>query len=202
MPERIPEYLKNILHDSYRNILDYPGSIAIKKFSHTSKIIRRINDDDLTRISELYQKCFKPDYFDTLLKYSKLFRNIFYVYEVDGIIVAYVAFYVHIRLEGLHPVLEATGFSGGVDPRFRGRGIFSLIYAEGLKELRNNTIQSVHACIRRDNTGSLDAHRKLGFEIVEENGKACGQDFYKLILKYQAGAPGKKILSSPIGNER
>jgi hypothetical protein len=39
MPERIPEYLKNILHDSYRNILDYPGSIAIKKFSHTSKII-------------------------------------------------------------------------------------------------------------------------------------------------------------------
>ncbi len=183
MTKNIIEYIRNFLHDSDRNIKDYSGSFAIRNFSHTSKIIRKIHDDDLTRISELYQKCFKPEYFDTLLRYSKLFRNVFYVYEIDGIIVAYVAFYVHIRFNGLCPVLEATGFSGGVDPQYRSRGIFSLIYREGLKELRNNTIQSVNACIRKDNTRSLYANRKLGFEIVEEDGKACGQDFYKLLLK-------------------
>ncbi len=186
MSEKKIEYIKNLLRDFYRDILDYSGSIAVKKFSHTSITIRRINDNDIPRISELYQKCFKPDYFDSLIKYSKLFRNIFYVYEVDEIIVAYVAFYVHIRFDGLHPVLEATGFSGGVDPQFRGKEIFSLIYAEGLKELRNNTVQSVKACIRRDNVRSLDAHRKLGFEIVEKNGKACGEGFYTLILRNQA----------------
>ena len=142
-----------------------------------------MNDNDFARISELYQQCFRPEYFNALSRYAKMFRNIFYVYEIDEIIVAYIVFYVHIKFDGLSPVLEATGFSGGVDPNFRSKGIFSLIYTEGLKELRNNNVQSVYACIRNNNAQSLDAHRKLGFDILEENGKKCGQGFYKLRLK-------------------
>jgi ribosomal protein S18 acetylase RimI-like enzyme len=183
MVKKIFLYSKTLFRDSYRNVLDYFGSIAIKNFSHSSKIIRRIRHEDLNRFSELYQNCFNPNYFTTLLRYSKIFRNIFYVYEIDEIIVAYISFYVHIRFDGLNPVLEATSFSGAVDPEFRGRGIFSLMCREGFKELHNNKVQAVYACIQKNNSHSLDLHRKLGFEIIEENGEKCGEDFYRLLLK-------------------
>lgn len=183
MVKKIILYGKTVFRDSYRTVLDYFGSIAIKNFSHSSKIIRRIRDEDVNRFSELYQKCFNPNYYTTSLRYSKIFRNIFYVYEIDEIIVAYLSFYVHLRFDGFNPVLEATSFSGAVDPEFRGKGIFSLLYKEGFKELHNNKVQAVYACIRRDNSPSLDLHRKLGFEIIEEKRGKCGEDFYRLFVK-------------------
>lgn len=183
MSKKIISYIANFYRDSYRDIIDYVGSIVVKNFTHTSKIIRRIRDDDLNRIFELDQKCFNRNFIHELSRYSKNFKNIFYVYEDDGIVVAYIVYYVHLRLNNFHPVLTATGFSGGVDPKFRSRGIFSLIYTESLKELQNNNVQSVYACIRKKNSASLEAHLKLGFHIIEENGKKCGQDFYRLLLK-------------------
>jgi L-amino acid N-acyltransferase YncA len=150
----------------------------VKNYSHSSKIIRRFKDDDLERILNLDESCTKINKY-SLLKYSKLFKNIFYVYEVNGTIVAYAGFYVHVTFVGFNRVQKATVFSVCVDKTMRGKGIFSTIYTECFKELKNNNVRSVYACIEENNTVSLSAHHKFGFKVIEKNSKSCGKNYHK-----------------------
>lgn len=168
----------------YRDMLDYSGSTEVKNYSHTSKIIRRFNDADLERILELHDTCFGNKKYDQIFKYSKLFRNIFYIFEVNGKIVAFIGFYVHKKFEGLHRVQKATGFSLCVDPSMRGKGTVLTILNESLKELRNNNVKVVNGCIDAHNKQSLAVHQKFGFKVVEKNNILCGPETYKIELKF------------------
>jgi len=167
----------------YRDMLDYSGSQEVKNYSHTSKIIRRFKDEDLEIILELHDTCFGNKKYDQIFKYSRLFRNIFYIYEVNGKIVAFIGFYIHQKFVGLHRVQKATGFSLCVDPSMRGKGTVLTILNESLKELRNNNVKIVNGCIDATNKQSLAVHQKFGFRIVEKNNKLCGPDTYKIELK-------------------
>jgi L-amino acid N-acyltransferase YncA len=167
----------------YRDLLDYSGSTEVKNYSHTSKIIRRFNEGDLERILELHDTCFGNKKYDQIIKYSRLFRNIFYIYEVNGKIVAFIGFYVHKKFVGLHRVWKATGFSLCIDPSMRGKGTVLTIINESLKELRNNDVKVVHGCIDANNQQSLAVHQKFGFKIIEKNNKLCGPETYKIELK-------------------
>ena len=167
----------------YREMLDYSGSTEVKNYSHTSTIIRRFNDGDLERILELHDICFGNKKYDQIFKYSKLFRNIFYIFEVNGKIVAFMGFYVHKKFEGLHRVQKATGFSLCIDPSMRGKGTVLTILNESLKELRNNNVKVVNGCIDATNKQSLAVHQKFGFRIVEKNNKLCGPETFKIELK-------------------
>jgi len=182
-----PKKIINSLIDScylyYRDILDNSGSDDVKKYSHTSKIIRRFNEGDLQRILELHDFCFGNKKYDQIIKYSKLFRNIFYIYEVNGRIVAFMGFYVHKKFAGLHRVQMATGFSLCIDPSMRGKGTVLTIINECLKELRNNNVKIVHGCIDAKNKHSLAVHQKFGFKIIEMNSSLCGPETYKIELK-------------------
>jgi L-amino acid N-acyltransferase YncA len=174
----IPDMVKKKSHILYRNILDFIGSRKVKTYSHTSKIIRRFNDDDLEKILNLDESCTTINKYK-ILKYSKLFRNIFYVYEANGSIVAYAGFYIHLKFEDLHCVQKATVFSVCVEKTMRGKGIFTTIYTECFKELKNNNVHSVYACIDVNNTASLSAHQKFGFRVIEKNSKGCGENYHK-----------------------
>jgi len=166
----------------YRNILDYSGSTEVKNYSHTSKIIRRFNDGDLERIIMLHDTCFGNKKYDQIIKYSELFRNIFYIVEMNGKIVAFMGFYVHKKFEGLHRVQKATAFSLCIDPSMRGKGTVLTIINESLKELKNNNVKVVNGCIDAHNKQSLAVHQRFGFRIVEKNNKLCGPDTYKIEL--------------------
>jgi cytochrome b subunit of formate dehydrogenase len=50
--------------------MDYSGSMDVKKYSHTSKKIRRFNEDDFERILELHDICFGNKKYDQITKYS------------------------------------------------------------------------------------------------------------------------------------
>jgi L-amino acid N-acyltransferase YncA len=167
----------------YRDILDTSGSKDVENYSHTSKIIRRFDDGDLERILELHDTCFGNKKYDQIFKYSRLFRNIFYVFEVNGKIVAFMGFYVHKKFSGLKRVQKATGFSLCVDPSMRGKGTVLTILNESLKELRNNNVKVVNGCIDATNNQSLAVHQKFGFKIIEKNNKLCGPETYKIELK-------------------
>lgn len=167
----------------YRNMWDYLGSRNVKKFTHTSKIIRRFNDGDLERVLELHATCFGDKKYDQIIKYSKLFRNIFYIFEVNGKIVAFMGFYVHKKFVDFLWVQKATGFTLCVDPSMRGKGTVLTIINESLKELKDNNVAVVNGCIDANNKHSLAVHEKFGFKIIEINSKLCGPETYKIELK-------------------
>jgi len=183
IPKKIISSLRVSYRQYHRDMLDYLGSTDVKKYSHTSKIIRRFNDGDLERIFELHDICFGNKKYDQIIKYSKLFRNIFYILEVNGKIVAIMGFYVHKKFAGLHRVQKATAFSLCIDPSMRGKGTVLTIINESLKELKNNNVKVVNGCIDANNKQSLVVHQKFGFKIVEKNSKRCGPETYKIELK-------------------
>lgn len=182
-PKKIISSLKESYDQHYRDMLDNIGSIEVKNYSHTSQIIRRFNDGDLERILELHDTCFGNKKYDQIIKYSKLFRNIFYIYEVNDKIVAFMGFYIHKKIVGLHWIQKATGFSLCIDPSMRGKGTVLTIINESLKELRNNNVNVVNGCIDANNKQSLAVHQKFGFKIIEKNNKLCGPETYKIELK-------------------
>jgi L-amino acid N-acyltransferase YncA len=168
----------------YRDFMDYSGSMDVKKYSHTSKKIRRFNEDDFERILELHDICFGNKKYDQITKYSRLFRNIFYIYEMNGKIVAFMGFYVHKNFAGLHRIRKATGFSLCIDPAMRGKGIVLTLLNESLKELKNNNVDIVQGCIDADNKQSLVVHQKFGFRIIGKNNPLCGPETYTIELKF------------------
>lgn len=150
----------------------------MREYSHTSAIIRRFKEGDLEKILNLDESCTKKNEYK-ILRYSDLFRNIFYVYEMNGSIVAYAGFYVHPKFEGFRCVQKATVFSVCVDKTMRGMGIFTTIYTECFKELKKNNVRSVYACIEVNNIASLSAHQKFGFTLIEKQGKTCGENYHR-----------------------
>jgi len=178
-------YPINLIHSFHRTIQDYLGSCKVKKYFHSSKKIRSFKDNDLVRILDLENECFGKKYYPQLIKYSKLFRNIFYVYEEDGIIVAYFGFYIHLKFDNFKLVQKATFFSGCVDEQKRDKGLFQTIYEECLSELKSNNVKAVYGCIRVNNAASLHVHQKLGFKIIDKKSKMCGGDnFYQYELQF------------------
>jgi len=181
-PKKIISSLIVSCRQYYRDMLDYSGSLDVKKYSHTSKIIRRFKDGDLERIFELHDICFGNKKYDQIIKYSRLFRNIFYVLEVNGKIVAIMGFYIHKKFDGLRRVQKATAFSLCIDPSMRGKGTVLTIINESLKELKNNNVKVVSGCIDAHNKQSLAVHQKFGFKIVDKNTRRCGPETYKIEL--------------------
>jgi L-amino acid N-acyltransferase YncA len=180
--KKIIPFLIGTYRKNYRDLLDYLGSREVKRYSHTSKIIRRFNDEDLERILELHEVCFGNKNYDQIIKYSKLFRNIFYVYEIDGKIVAFMGFYVHKKFVGLHWIRKATGFILCIDHSMRGKGTVLTVINESLKELKNNNVKVANGCIKVTNMQSLAVMQKFGYKIIERDSKLCGSESYEIEL--------------------
>ncbi len=187
----------NIYSSQKRNVRDFFGSLRVKKYSNSSKNIRTFKDDDLERVLEIHENGFGKYNNDQIIKYSKQFRNIFYVYEINGVIVGYLGFYVHLNCKGPHIIQKATAFSAAVCEKQRGKGIFTLLYRESLSELKRNGVQAVYAYVNVNNASSLSAHDKLGFKIVKRIRHYYGSDDgYKLELTLHPTFRGKFFSSS------
>ena len=176
--------LYNIYSSQKRNVRDFFGSLRVKKFSNSSKKIRTFKDGDLKRVLEIHENGFGKNKNNTqIIKYPKQFRNIFYVYEINGVIVGYLGFYVHLNCKGPHIIQKATAFSVAVCEKQRGKGIFTLLYQESLSELKKNGVQAVYAYVNVNNTSSLAVCDKVGFKIVKRIRHYYGsEDGYKLEL--------------------
>lgn len=184
LPKKILSYPKEKCLLFYRSLLDYMGSRSVRNYSHTSKIIRRFKDDDFERILELHSTCFGDRNRFQIMKYPHLFRNICYVHEVNGRIVAFMGFYLHIKFVGFKRIHKATAYSLCIDPSMRGKGTVLTVINESLKELKNNHVHSVEGCININNPQSLVVHQRFGFKIIEKNSKLCGEETYKIELVF------------------
>jgi ribosomal protein S18 acetylase RimI-like enzyme len=117
------------------------------------------------------------------MKYAKKFRNIFYVYEADNIIAGYLAYYVHIKREGMSICSVATAYSIAVEQDLRGRGICTIMYEESTAQLKRNGVKAIYAYINVKNIPSLATHKKLGFKVIKTIENLYGTDAgYKVEL--------------------
>jgi [ribosomal protein S18]-alanine N-acetyltransferase len=174
----------SLFHRFNRNISDYFGSLPVKKYSHSSNIIRRFKDSDLEKILEIFEDSFGNKNYNQIIKYSKLFKNTFYIYEINGAIVGYVGYYIHRKFDRYRFIQIATAFSGAVDRKMQNQGIFTTLYAESLLELENNNVQSIYAFVNVNNNPILSILKKLGFMVIMEVKNICGaDDCYKVELR-------------------
>lgn len=181
--EKMVIFPRYLYHRVIRGISDYLGSLPVKKYSHSSGIIRRFEDDDLGSVLEIYEKGFGNKNVKQIIQYSQLFRNSFYVYELDNVVVGYLGFYVHFGCNRFKCVQNATAFSGAVEGQAQGKGIFTTLYVESLSELKRNGVQAVYGFIDVNNERSLSIHKKLGYNIVQKVNKICGvEDCYMVEL--------------------
>ena len=179
--KKIINFPFNLVNRYYRVIQDYFGHFKVKKYTLSSKKIRIFKDDDLERVLDLSYSCFGKKYCPQVIKYSRLFRNIFYVYEENGIILAYFGFYVHVHIDNFRIIQTATFFLGCVDKKRRGEGIFTTAFEECLSELKNNNVKKVRACINVNNPVSLHVHQKFGFRINDKKNDICREDNIYLV---------------------
>jgi ribosomal protein S18 acetylase RimI-like enzyme len=165
-------------------VADYLGSLKTNCYRLSSEKIRTFREGDLDRVSELYLSCFNGKNLFQIAHYSRLFRNTFYLYEEQAVVIAYLAVYVHLKFKGLKLVQIARVYSGCVDEKQRGRGVYSALYTECLSELRKNDVRAIYACVRKNNLAALRVHQKMGFRILEKNdNKNCSSEFYQLELQ-------------------
>ena len=167
-----------------RQIRDGMGSIIASKFTNSSTEIRPIKDGDLEKILEVHKEAFGERVPTQVMRYSNKFKNIFYIYEVEGEIVGYIGYYIHLKRVGWKIVPLATAYSVAVAEKMRGRGISSIMYKESVHQLKRNGVRAIYAYVNEQNMASMAAHKKAGFEIIEEIKNLYGQDAgYKMELR-------------------
>ena len=167
-----------------QNISVYIGSLTTKNFVHSSKKIRTFKEGDLKRILEIYRSSFKNKNFDQIIKYSKLFKNIFYIYELDGIIIGYLGYYVYLKLIDLQIIRVATLYSIAVENAFQGMGFADLLLKESLREMQNNHISSITLYVDIKNGDAINLYKNNGFKIINTLKDICGngKDCYQMYL--------------------
>lgn len=169
-----------------RSVRDYLGSLKAREYSNSTNCVRLFRDGDLRHVLQIYEKSFRNKDNHQIIKYSRQFRNVFYVYELNGVVVGYLGFYVHLHREGLKIVQKATLFSVAVEEQMRNRGICTTSYRECLAELRRNGVQAVTAYINVNNPVSLAIHDTLGFTKIRRIKNLYGpEDGFQVELRLQ-----------------
>ena len=170
----------------HRSVRDYLGSLKARDYSNSTKFVRLFRDGDLRHVLHIYEKSFSNKDNHQIIKYSRQFRNIFYVYELNGVVVGYLGFYVHLHREGLKITQKATLFSVAVEEKMRNRGIGTASYRECLAELKRNGVQTVIAYVNVNNSASLAIHDTLGFNRIRRIKNLYGpEDGYHVELRLQ-----------------
>lgn len=167
-----------------RNISDYFGSLKVKKFSHSSKILRTFRSGDLEKILKIVETCFENKNIDQIVKYSKLFRNIFYVFEINGVIIGYSGFYLHVKFVGLKRVQVATLYSIAMDNAYQQKGYGNQLLKESINEMQKNNVSFINLYVNINNCSAVNLYKKNGFKIINELKGICGKgsDCYQMHL--------------------
>jgi ribosomal-protein-alanine N-acetyltransferase len=180
----IAKILSNLYAPLIRRFKDRLGSLLVKGYTNSSTLVRTVEDEDLEKVLEIYKESFDDANPNQVIKYSKLFRRTFFVYEFNDAIVGYVGFYVHLKREGLRLIPVATAYSIAVGQKMRSMGICTMMYNESISQLRKNNVRSIYAYINANNKASLAAHQKLGFVPIKVIENLYGVDAgYKVELR-------------------
>lgn len=140
--------------------------------------IRKFQVKDLKRVYEIEKESFKDPYNPFfLLQLYELFSDTFLVAEVGGRVVGYII----ARRVGTRGHIIAIA----VDPKYRGRGIGTILMQVILEKLKKRGVEIVWLEVRISNKRAISFYRKLGFEYTDFYPRyyADGEDAIILTLR-------------------
>ncbi len=163
---------------SFKSLLNYTvGSQLVKKWKSIEKEdIVSIEDSILPDVLRIQEEGFKNINPEIMVKYSKNFRDIFFVIKSKGKIVGYCIYY-------LKPSISLRGFakqsvisSIATDSNFRGKGFAEKLLRNSIEEMKVNGISSVLLYVNVNNLPAIKLYKKIGFKETKEVENICGQN--------------------------
>ncbi len=129
----------------------------------------------LPEVLRIQAEGFKKENMEKLVKYSKNFRNIFYVIKSKDKIVGYCIYYVKpaVSLKGFER--QSVICSIATDKNFRSRGFAERLLRSSIEEMKVNGISSIFLYVNINNPPAIQLYKKIGFRVIKEVNNICGQ---------------------------
>ena len=178
-PDLYLRSLKKILYDT-------AGIFLLKRWERIEKKnVGTVEDTMLPEILRIQAEGFENEIQGELIKYSKKFRNVFYVITSQDKVIGYCTY-------RLKPAFSFRGFekksviySIAIDSKFRNEGFGRRLLEESIMEMKLNRVSSVLLFVNVNNAPAIKLYKKMGFSRVKEVENICGQNerCYKMELK-------------------
>ena len=165
---------------------DTAGPFFLRKWKKIDKEnILTIEDYMLPEVLRIQVEAFNRENREKLVKYSKIFRDIFYVIKNEDNIIGYCIYY-------LKPALSFKGFEKqavlsalAIGMNFRGEGFAERLLKESSEEMKLNGISFITLYVQISNHHAIQLYKKIGFRIITKTKNICGygEICYKMELK-------------------
>ena len=170
---RFAEYLMSFK----KMLLDYTGTFLLRQWKQTEREnIISVEDSMFPEIFRIQAEGFKNRNQEKILKYSKNFKNIFYVIKNDDRIAGYCIYYLRaaISLKGFEKQSVISEIV--IDRNFRGKGFAEKLLKKSIEEMKLNGISFILLYVNINNQPAIRLYEKFGFQITKKVKNVCGQD--------------------------
>jgi len=138
------------------------------------KDIVPVDENMLQEILRIQAEAFENKNQESIIKYAKNQRKIFYVIKNRDKVAGYCAYYLkpEFSFKGLRK--KSVIYSIATDKDFRGKGYGKKLLEESIKEMKLNGIYSILLYVKVNNTSAIKLYEKMGFQIVRRTEGICG----------------------------
>lgn len=168
-----------------RTASDFLGSMMVRNWDKVpggyATTIDPVALPEVLRIYHDFCDVASDGFFD---RYSRIFRQVFYVAKFNAEIVGYSTYYVKpsLTLCGLRK--RAVLYSMAVDAEHRRQGIGKHLLTVSILEMQINGIDEIVLYVSKKNIPALSLYTKLGFVAIGELPDICkeGESCYEMRL--------------------
>ncbi|WP_440944934.1 GNAT family N-acetyltransferase [Methanosarcina sp. T3] len=169
-----------------KTLWDTAGFFLLKGWEQTEKEnIETVDDTMLPEILRIQVEGFKNERQGDIIRYSKKFRNVFYVIKNQDQVIGYCIYHLKPAFSSRGFEKKAVVYSIAIDSKFRNKGFGRKLLEESIREMKLNGVLSILLYVNVNNTPAIKLYRKTGFFIVKEVENICGENekCYKMELK-------------------
>lgn len=169
-----------------KTLWDIAGVFLLKGWKQIKKEnVRTVNDTMLPEILRIQAEGFGNERKEEIIRYSRKFRDIFYVVKSQNRIIGYCIYHLKLTfsLRGLEK--KSVIYSIAIDKKFRNKEFGRKLLEESIREMKMNRITAIFLYVNISNTAAIKLYEKAGFMIIKEVKGICGQNerCYRMELK-------------------
>ncbi|RPJ78298.1 MAG: GNAT family N-acetyltransferase [Alphaproteobacteria bacterium] len=167
-------------------LLDYIGAFLLRQWKQTEREnIISVEDSMFPEIFRIQAEGFKHGNQEKILKYSKNFRDVFYVIKNEDRIAGYCIYYLRAAISSKSFEKQSVISEIAIDRNFRGKRFAERLLKKSIEEMKLNGISSILLYVDLNNQPAIRLYEKFGFNITKEVKNVCGQNetCYEMKLK-------------------
>lgn len=162
---------------------DYLGSLVVRNWDKIpGGYVTTIDPAALSEVLRIYHDFCDVASDGSFDRYSRIFRQVFYVAKFNAEVVGYSVYYIKpsITLDGLRKY--AVLYSMAVDAKHRRQGIGKQLLTTSIREMQINGINEIVLYVSKKNIPALSLYAKFGFAVIGELPDICeeGESCYEM----------------------